>query len=102
MLPCCPATQPHERCMHFGHGVLRDACYKMIHLVCAGPARKLHRKETSMSRCRLAPLLAIAALMIGFGWPQQGLAQTKVPTQSIDPFGQEVKLAPKTIVYIAG
>ena len=55
-----------------------------------------------MSRCRLAPLLAIAAVMIGFGWPQQGLAQTKVPTQSIDPFGQELKLAPKTIVYVSG
>jgi effector-binding domain-containing protein len=56
-----------------------------------------------MSRCRLAPLLAIAAaVMIGLGWPQQGLAQTKVPTQSIDPFGQEVKLAARPIVYLAG
>jgi effector-binding domain-containing protein len=51
--------------------------------------------------CRLAPLLAIAA-MVGLGWPQPGLAQTPVITQSIDPFGQEVKLAPKTIVYVAG
>jgi effector-binding domain-containing protein len=55
-----------------------------------------------MSRCRLTPLLAIAAVMIGFGWPQHGLAQTKVPTQAIDPFGQELMLAPKTIVYVAG
>jgi effector-binding domain-containing protein len=55
-----------------------------------------------MSRSRLAPLLAIAAVLIGFGWPQQVLAQTKVPTQSIDPFGQEVNLASKTIVYVAG
>jgi effector-binding domain-containing protein len=55
-----------------------------------------------MSRCRLAPLLAIAAVMIGLGWPQQGLAQTPVPTQSIAPFGQEVKLAAKTIVYVSG
>jgi effector-binding domain-containing protein len=54
-----------------------------------------------MSRCRLAPLLAIAA-MIGFAGPQPALAQTRVPTQSIDPFGQEVKLAAKTIVYVAG
>src|ERR1700686_1334174 len=53
-----------------------------------------------MLRCRLAPLLAIAALMLG--WPQHGLAQTKVPTQSIDPFGQDLKLVPKTIVYVAG
>src|SRR5260370_10908430 len=59
-------------------------------------------KGTSMSRCRLAPLLAIAAVMIGLGGPQHGLAQTPVITQSIDPFGQEVRLAPKTIVYIAG
>jgi effector-binding domain-containing protein len=58
--------------------------------------------ETWMSRSRLAPLLAIAAVMIGLGWPHQGLAQTKVPTQSIDPFGQEVKLAAKTIVYVGG
>ena len=58
--------------------------------------------ETGMSRSRLAPLLAIAAVMIGLGWPHQGLAQTKVPTQSIDPFGQEVKLAAKTIVYVGG
>jgi effector-binding domain-containing protein len=55
-----------------------------------------------MLRCRPAPLLAIAAVMIGLGWPQHGLAQTPVPTQSIDPFGQEVKLAPKTIIYISG
>jgi effector-binding domain-containing protein len=55
-----------------------------------------------MVRCRLAPFVTIAAVMIGIGWPQYGLAQTKVPTQSIDPFGQEVKLAPKTIVYVSG
>ena len=55
-----------------------------------------------MSRYRLAPLLAIAAVMIGLGWPHQGLGQTKVPTQSIDPFGQEVNLPAKTIVYVAG
>jgi effector-binding domain-containing protein len=55
-----------------------------------------------MSRCRLAPLLGITAVMIGLGWPQQGLAQIPVPTQSIAPFGQEVKLAAKTIVYVSG
>ena len=58
--------------------------------------------ETWMPRSRLAPLLAIVAVIIGLGWPHQGLAQTKVPTQSIDPFGQEVNLAAKTIVYVAG
>jgi effector-binding domain-containing protein len=55
-----------------------------------------------MSRRRLGPLLAVAAVMIGLDGPQHGLAQTPVITQSIDPFGQEVRLAPKTIVYIAG
>jgi effector-binding domain-containing protein len=55
-----------------------------------------------MPRCRLAPFLAIAAVMIGFGSPQHALAQRPVTTQSIDPFGQELKLAPKTIVYVAG
>jgi effector-binding domain-containing protein len=54
-----------------------------------------------MSRRRLAPLLAIA-VMIGFACPQPALSQTPVPTQSIDPFGQEVKLSPKTIVYVSG
>ena len=54
-----------------------------------------------MLRCRLAPLLAMAAVMIGLGSPH-ALAQTPVPTQSIDPFGLELKLAPKTIVYISG
>jgi effector-binding domain-containing protein len=70
-----------------------------------GPApgiRAHNFKEIAMSRCRLAPLLAIAAVMIGLGWPQLGLAQTPVPTQSIDPFGQEVNLTAKTIVYVAG
>jgi effector-binding domain-containing protein len=59
-----------------------------------------------MSRCRLAPLLVIAAVTIGFmtglGLPQPALAQKPVITQSIDPFGQEVKLTAKPIVYIAG
>jgi effector-binding domain-containing protein len=74
----------------------------MNRFACAGVSTKRGFKETSMSGCRLAPLLTIAAVMIGLGWPQQGLAQTKVPTQSIDPFGQEVKLASKPIVYVAG
>jgi effector-binding domain-containing protein len=59
-----------------------------------------------MLRCRLASLPAIAAVMIGFvlelGLPQHALAQKPVITQSIDPFGQEVKLTAKPIVYVAG
>jgi effector-binding domain-containing protein len=47
-------------------------------------------------------MLTLAALLTGLGWPQHALAQRPVTTQSIDPFGQEVKLAPKTIVYVAG
>jgi effector-binding domain-containing protein len=60
--------------------------------------------EISMSACRRASLLAIALLV---GLPlglasAPALAQKRVTTQSIDPFGQELKLAPKTIVYVAG
>jgi effector-binding domain-containing protein len=80
--------------------VLRDSAN-----AACGPApgiRAPNFKEIAMSRCRLAPLLAIATVMIGLGWPQLGLAQTPVPTQSIDPFGQEVNLTAKTIVYVAG
>jgi effector-binding domain-containing protein len=46
--------------------------------------------------------LAIFAALIGFAYPQPGYAQKSIATQSIDPFGQEVRLAPKTIVYVAG
>jgi effector-binding domain-containing protein len=55
-----------------------------------------------MSPCRLAPLLAIAAVMFGAFGLQPVLAQKPVTTQSIDPFGQELNLTPKTIVYVAG
>jgi effector-binding domain-containing protein len=59
-----------------------------------------------MLRRRPAPLLAIAALMIGamigMGLPQHAYAQKPVTTQSIDPFGLEVKLTAKTVVYVAG
>jgi effector-binding domain-containing protein len=48
---------------------------------------------------RLALLAIVVALT---GWPQAGLAQKSVATQSIEAFGQEVKLAPKTIIYLAG
>jgi effector-binding domain-containing protein len=54
-----------------------------------------------MSLRRVASL-AIAAVLIGFGWPQDVLAQKAVATQPIDAFGQEVKLAPKTIIYVTG
>ena len=55
-----------------------------------------------MKRSRLVPLLPIAALAIGLAWPQLLLGQTPVPTQSIDPFGQETTLTAKTVVYVAG
>ncbi|HLH97715.1 MAG TPA: GyrI-like domain-containing protein [Xanthobacteraceae bacterium] len=55
-----------------------------------------------MSLGRFIPLLVILAALIGAVCPQPGWAQKAVATQSIDPFGQEVKLAPKTIVYVAG
>src|ERR1700680_1038886 len=68
-------------------------------------ARSFRRKETSMPRCRLAPLLvpflAIAAVMICFGSPQHALAQRPATPPSIDPVGPELNLTPKTIVYVA-
>ena len=92
--------------MHFGQGALCCTCYKTIHFGGASVSRKLHSRNciwenwiVSLPSCAV---LAMAAVMIGFGSPQPGLAQTKVPTQAIDAFGQEVTLAPKTIVYVAG
>jgi effector-binding domain-containing protein len=55
-----------------------------------------------LKRFRLAPLLGLAALLIGLAGPDQLPAQTRVPTQSIDPFGQQTTLAAKTIVYVTG
>src|SRR4030088_3265972 len=85
---------------------------RVIHLVLSCRAqhqaelKRWRSKELTMLRCRLASLPAIAAVMIGFvlelGLPQHALAQKPVITQSIDPFGQEVKLTAKPIVYVAG
>jgi effector-binding domain-containing protein len=46
-------------------------------------------------------VLALGVSAIGF-LPSRLSAQTPVQTQTIDPFGQEVTLEPKTIVYLAG
>ncbi len=46
-------------------------------------------------------VLALGVSAIGF-LPSHLSAQTSVQTQTIDPFGQEVTLEPKTIVYLAG
>lgn len=63
------------------------------------------------SRCRRLPfrlwVVGVGAAMFGLtllslAWPQSALAQKSVTTQSIDPFGQEMKLAPKPIVFVAG
>jgi effector-binding domain-containing protein len=54
-----------------------------------------------MSRPGFALSLAIV-VVAGFAQPAQLLAQTSVPTQSIDPFGQEVTLTGHPIVYVAG
>jgi effector-binding domain-containing protein len=48
---------------------------------------------------RLVLVLAIAA---AFGAPAGVLAQSSIQTQPIDPFGQEVTLAERPIVYVAG
>jgi effector-binding domain-containing protein len=47
-------------------------------------------------------LLLGVALAIAVAGPERTVAQTRVPTQSIDPFGQEVMLAAKPILYIKG
>jgi effector-binding domain-containing protein len=46
-------------------------------------------------------VLALGVSAIGL-LPSRLSAQTPVQTQTIDPFGQEVTLEPKTIVYLAG
>jgi effector-binding domain-containing protein len=47
-------------------------------------------------------LLGGLAFALGLAGVQPILAQTRVPTQAIDPFGQEVTLTAKPIVYVAG
>jgi len=55
-----------------------------------------------MPRLALAVFLTFAAAASGVIVPAPARAQTAVPTQTIDPFGQEVTLGAKTIVYLAG
>jgi effector-binding domain-containing protein len=55
-----------------------------------------------MSRMRLVLTIAMAAL-VGHIMPgDRALAQNAVTTQPIDPFGLEVTLQAKTIIYIEG
>jgi effector-binding domain-containing protein len=54
-----------------------------------------------MSRPRLALALAVAAA-ISVVQPGRLFAQASVQTEKIDPFGQEVTLTAKAIVYVAG
>ena len=53
-----------------------------------------------MLRCRLA--LVLAVVMAGFAQPGPSFAQTTVPTQPIDPFGLQLTLTSKPIVYVVG
>jgi effector-binding domain-containing protein len=66
----------------------------------------IHFEENSMPRFRLVVMLtiAVAGLVAGLGilHPVRALAQGTVQTQPIDPFGQEIMLAPKTIVFASG
>jgi effector-binding domain-containing protein len=55
-----------------------------------------------MTGFRFPPALRMLALGLGLAWAQGVLAQVRVPTQPIDPFGQEVTLTAKPIVYVAG
>ena len=57
------------------------------------------------SMCRRQPFrlwFLVAAALLGLWLPQSALAQKSVTTQSIDPFGQETKLAARPILYVAG
>jgi effector-binding domain-containing protein len=47
-------------------------------------------------------LLCLALAVAGIMAPQQLAAQATVQTQPIDPFGLEVTMAEKTIVYVSG
>lgn len=55
-----------------------------------------------MLRSCLALSLVIATMAIGSARLDHVRAQTTVPVETIDPFGQETTLTPKTIVYVAG
>jgi len=55
-----------------------------------------------MSRIRFAVLAAVAVMAIGLLPAEPSVAQTRVPTQPIDPFGQQTGLPAKTIVYLTG
>ena len=51
---------------------------------------------------RLSTLVGVAIAVAALGGPARLAAQSTVQTQPIDPFGQEVTLAEKTIVFAAG
>jgi effector-binding domain-containing protein len=55
-----------------------------------------------MPRIRHVLMLAIAVAGFAGFHPAAALAQGTVQTQPIDPFGQEITLTPKTIVYASG
>jgi effector-binding domain-containing protein len=55
-----------------------------------------------MTGFHLAPVWSAAALAIGLAWSLPLSAQTRLPTQPIDAFGQEVVLPARPIVYVAG
>ena len=55
-----------------------------------------------MPRLRLIVILALAAAGGTAFDPGRAFAQTSVQTQPIDPFGQEVTLASKSIVFATG
>jgi len=59
--------------------------------------------RTSMCRRQSFRLwFFLAAALMGVLPAQSALAQKSVTTQSIDPFGQETKLAARPILYVAG
>jgi effector-binding domain-containing protein len=55
-----------------------------------------------MTGFRPAPVWSAIGLAVGLTWSLPLLAQTRLPTQPIDAFGQEVILAARPIVYVTG
>jgi effector-binding domain-containing protein len=55
-----------------------------------------------MPRLRLIVTLVLAAIGLTASDSGRALAQATVQTQPIDPFGQEITLAAKPIVYVSG
>jgi effector-binding domain-containing protein len=55
-----------------------------------------------MLRIRVAVFVAIAVAATGLARPESALAESSVPVEATDSFGEPVTLAAKTIIYVSG